>query len=160
MGGRHWHLPGWKPEMVLNILLCVELPGPGYQQCQLWVRAPALVTECVLKKGGCRAGGHEGFRQSRSVMCPTTACSVCAGHMGTGSAPPHSQVSEGGSVEMGGDGGPGEMGPYWSLTTNQMQRTGEKGPSSSEGRIGVPSTEVGRAQRGLCPGKRRPACRA
>ena len=76
MGGRHWHLPGWKPEMVLNILLCVELPGPGCQQCQLWVRAPALVTECVLKKGGCGGGGARGLPAEQECDVPNN-CLLC-----------------------------------------------------------------------------------
>ena len=112
--------------MVLNILLCVELSGPGCQQRQLWVRAPASVTESVLKKGGCGGGGHEGFRQSRSVVCPNICLlRVCRPH-GNGERPPHLQVSEGGSVETGGDGGPGEMGPVRADNKPDAEDRGER----------------------------------
>lgn len=102
MGGRQWHLPGWKPEMVLNILLCMESPGPGRQQCQLRVRALASVTECVLKKQHWQGRGrHEGFRQSRSVMYPSISLLCVCRPQGNRESPPHSHVSEGGSVETG-----------------------------------------------------------
>lgn len=78
VGGRQWHLPGWKPEMVLNILLCMESPGPGRQQCQLRVRALASVTECVLKKQHWQGMGKaRGFQAEQECDVPQYLLALC-----------------------------------------------------------------------------------
>lgn len=82
MGGCPWHLPGWKPEMVLNILLCMESPSPGCQQCQLRVGALASVTESVLKEQhwalvvGVGVGAR-GFQAEQECDVPQHLLALC-----------------------------------------------------------------------------------
>lgn len=59
------------------------------------------------------------------------------------------------AVAVGRGRGPAEMEPIGTDSKSEAEDEEEGAPAPAKGRIGVLSTEPGRAQRGLHPGKRR-----